>query len=262
MPTSPKKIALVTGGNRGLGRSVVEALAADGVDVVLTYRSHEDEAKQVVDAVADLGGRAEAIRLDVSETAAYAPFTDILRETLRAGWGRDSFDILVNNAGISGHTVLGGTDEETIDLLFAVHYKGVYLLTQALATAPEGTAPLLADGGRIVNVSSGLARFVTMPYAVYGSMKGAVEVLTRYWALELGKRGISVNTIAPGPVATDFADGYLRASEEAQRHMTGLTALGRIAQADDIGPAVAALVRDGTAWITGQRIEASGGFRL
>lgn len=143
-----------------------------------------------------------------------------------------------------------------------VHFKGVYLLTQALATAPEGAAPLLADGGRVVNFSSGLARFVTVPYAVYASMKGAVEVLTRYWAAELGKRGISVNTIAPGPVATDFAGGYLRASQDAQTVFSGLTALGRIAQAGDIGPAVASLVRDGGGWITAQRIEASGGFRL
>ncbi|MEW2492736.1 SDR family NAD(P)-dependent oxidoreductase [Streptomyces nodosus] len=262
MSASPQKIALVTGGNRGLGRAVVEALAAAGIDVVFTYRSHEDEAKQVVEAVAALGRTAEAIRLDTTRPATFDAFAGTLRETLRSGWSRESFDILVNNAGFSGSTVLGSTDEETIDQLYAVHFKGVYLLVQALATAPEGTAPLLADGGRVVNFSSGLARFVTAPYAVYAAMKGAVEVLTRYWAAELGKRGISVNTVAPGPVATDFAGGYLRASEDVQQAMSGMTALGRVAHADDIGPAVAALVSEGTGWITGQRIEASGGFRL
>jgi NAD(P)-dependent dehydrogenase (short-subunit alcohol dehydrogenase family) len=262
MSTSTPRIALVTGGNRGLGRAVVEALAADGIDVVFTYRSHEDEAKEVTEAVAALGRRAEALQLDTTQTRAFADFAATLRQKLRDAWGRESFDILVNNAGFSGSTVLGSTDEETIDQLFAVHYKGVYLLTQALATAPEGSTPLLADGGRVVNLSTGLARFVTKPYAVYASMKGAVEVLTRYWAAELGERGISVNTIAPGPVATDFAGGYLRASDEVQQAMTGMTALGRIAHAEDIGPAVAALVSEGTAWITGQRIEASGGFRL
>jgi len=175
------------------------------------------------------------------------------------GWGRDSFDILVNNAGFSGDTVLGSTDEEMMDRLYTVHFKGVYLLTQTLATGPS---PLLADNGRIINVSTGLARFVTPPYAVYASMKGAVEVLTRYWATELGGRGISVNTIAPGPVATDFADGYIRDSDHVQAHLSGMTALGRVARAGDIGPAIAALAADGTAWITAQRIEASGGFRL
>ncbi|GIH22702.1 short-chain dehydrogenase [Acrocarpospora phusangensis] len=256
------KVALVTGGNRGLGRAVVEAFAADGVDVVFTYRSHEDEAKQVVEAVIALGGSAEAIRLDMARIDTFAEFTESLREILRRRWGRDSFDILINNAGASGDTTLGATDEDTIDQLFTVHYKGVYLLTQALATAPENTSPLLADGGRVVNFSSGLARFVTAPYAVYASMKGAVEVLTRYWAVELGKRGITVNTIAPGPVATDFAGGYIRANEDVQKAMSAMTALGRIAHAEDIGPAVAALVGDRTGWITGQRIEASGGFRF
>ncbi|MGW4607600.1 SDR family NAD(P)-dependent oxidoreductase [Streptomyces sp. NPDC004532] len=258
----PARIALVTGGNRGLGRSVVESLAAAGTDIVFTFRSHEEEAKEVVDAVAALGRTAVPLHLDTTQTQTFAAFTDRLRQALQTNWGRDSLDILVNNAGFSGSTVLGATDEKTIDELFAVHVKGVYLLTQALATAEEDAEPLLADGGRIINLSSGLARFVTAPYAVYGAMKGAVEVLTRYWAVELGSRGISVNTIAPGPVATDFADGYLRASQDVQKAMSGMTALGRVAHAEDIGPAVAALTNEGTHWITGQRIEASGGFRM
>jgi NAD(P)-dependent dehydrogenase (short-subunit alcohol dehydrogenase family) len=255
------KIALVTGGNRGLGRAAVEALAGAGIDVVFTYRSHADEALEVIEAVTARGRNAEAIQLDTGVPGEFPEFVETLRAVLK-NWGRDSFDILVNNAGFSGNTALGSTDEETIDRLFAVHYKGVYLLTQALATATEQEKPLLADNGRVINVSTGLARFVTVPYAVYASMKGAVEVLTRYWATELGTRGISVNTIAPGPVATDFAGAYLRNSEQIQTAMSGMTALGRVAHAEDIGPAIAALASDGTAWITAQRIEASGGFRL
>ncbi|HLI00458.1 MAG TPA: SDR family oxidoreductase [Acidimicrobiales bacterium] len=255
MSTTTTRVALVTGGNRGLGRAIVEALAATGVDVILTYRSHEDEAAEVVEAVIKQGRLAEALPLDTTQTATLPAFADRVRDTLRTRWGRDRFDILVNNAGFAGRTLLGSTEEEAIDELFAVHFKGVYLLTQALLAD-------LADGGRIVNLSSGLARFVTAPNSVYGSMKGAIEVLTRYWAAELGPRGITVNVIAPGPVATDFAGGYIRASEEVQKVMSGMTALGRVAHADDIGAAVATLVADGTHWITGQRIEASGGFRL
>jgi NAD(P)-dependent dehydrogenase (short-subunit alcohol dehydrogenase family) len=260
MATRTGRVALVTGGNRGLGRAVVEALAADGIDVVFTYRAHEAEAKEVAEVVIGRGCRAEAIQLDITQAGRFPEFTETLRATL-AHWGRDSFDVLVNNAGFSGETALGATEEATLDQLFAGHFKGVYLLTQALATATTGNAPLLADNGRIVNFSTGLTRFATPPFAVYASMKGAIEVLTRYWALELGQRGISVNTIAPGPTNTDFAGGYLR-DEGTQQYFSGITALGRVAQADDIGPAVAALVADGTAWITAQRVEASGGFRL
>ncbi|WNE99702.1 SDR family oxidoreductase [Streptomyces luomodiensis] len=262
MPTSIEKIALVTGGNRGIGRATVEALAADGVDVVFTYRSHEDEAEQVADAVAAVGRTARAIRLDVADTASHSSFTATLAEVLRAAWSRENFDILVNNAGFSGDSALGTTDEETIDQLYQVHFKGVYLLTQALATAPEGSQPLLADGGRVINFSSCLSRIVTAPFSVYSAMKGAIEVLTRYWAIELGGRGISVNTVAPGPVATDFAGGYLRVSEEFRKAMSEMTALGRVASAEDIGPAVTALVSDATGWITAQRIEVSGGIHL
>lgn len=263
MSSQTPRIALITGGNRGIGRAVVEALAADGIDIVFTYRSHEDEAKEVVDLVAELGRTAAAIQLDTTRTDTFPRFVETLRETVRLHWGRDNFDILVNNAGFTSGTVLGSTDEETIDQLFAVQYKGVYLLTQALAVPPEGTPSLLADGGRIVNFSSGLARFVSGPNAVYASMKGAIEVLTRYWAAQLGRRDITVNTIAPGPVLTDFADGfYKRAGDEVHNTLIAATALGRVAYAGDIGPAVAALVSTGTGWITAQRIEASGGYRL
>ncbi|GAA3858858.1 SDR family NAD(P)-dependent oxidoreductase [Streptomyces sedi] len=261
-PTTGRRIALVTGANRGLGRAVVTALAATGTDAVLTYRSHENEAREVVESVRAQGATAVALHLDTTRTDTFDDFTAGLRQAVHATWGRETLDILVNNAGSSGDTTLGHTTEDELDRLFAVHVKGVYLLTQAVATAPEGAAPLLADGGRVINVSSGLARFVTPPYAGYAAMKGAVEVLTRYWAQELGARGITVNTVAPGPVATDFAGGYLRASEDIQRAMSERTALGRVAHADDIGPAVAALAGEGAGWITAQRVEASGGFRL
>jgi NAD(P)-dependent dehydrogenase (short-subunit alcohol dehydrogenase family) len=260
MPVKTVRTALVTGGNRGLGRAVVEALADDRIDLIFTYHSHEAEAMEVTQALIGRGRNAEAIRLDTTRPGGFAEFTETVRGTLLR-WGRETFDVLVNNAGFSSETALGATDEETLDQLFAGHVKGVYLLTQALATAPAGVAPLLADNGRVVNFSTGLTRFVTPPFAVYASMKGAVEVLTRYWAVELGKRGISVNTIAPGPTNTAFAGGYLR-DEGTQQYFSGLTALGRVAHAEDIGPAVAALVADGTAWITAQRVEASGGFRL
>lgn len=256
------RIALITGGNRGLGRAVAESLADAGTDVVITYRSHREEAEEVVTSLLARGATAAALNLDTTQASTFDDFAQSLRNTLDEKWGRQDFDILINNAGFSGKTLLGSTAEEEIDALFDVHFKGVYLLTQALAAAAGGAPPLLADGGRIVNFSSGLARFVTAPNAVYASMKGAIEVLTRYWALELGQRGITVNTIAPGPVATDFAGGYIRANEDVQKTMSSMTALGRHATAADIGPAVAAIVGDGAGWITGQRIEASGGFRL
>ncbi|MDR1266025.1 MAG: SDR family oxidoreductase [Propionibacteriaceae bacterium] len=256
------RIALITGGNRGIGRAAAESLADTGVDVVITYRSHADEAAEVVRALEAKGRTAAALRLDTTRTADFDGFVQTLRDRLQLTWRRDDLDILVNNAGFAGSTPLGATTEEQIDALFAVHFKGVYLLTQAIATALDGSRPLLADNGRVINFSSGLASFVTVPNSVYGAMKGAVEVLTRYWAVELGRRNITVNTIAPGPVATDFAGGYIRASQDVQAAMGDRAALGRHATAADIGPAVAALAAEGTGWITAQRIGVNGGFRL
>lgn len=255
------KIVLVTGGNRGLGRAIVEAAIHAGAGVVLTYRSHAEEAEEVVASAAARGGTAVALRLDTTDTAAFSDFVLDLRKALRASWDRSSLDVLVNNAGFAGPTVLGSTEESVIDQLFAVHFKGVYLLTQGIV-APNAGPSLLADGGRIVNLSTGLARFVTAPHAVYASMKGAVEVLTRYWAQELGSRGITVNTIAPGPVPTDFAGGYIRASDDVQTTMASMTALGRVASPEDIASAVMAVAGPAGEWVTAQRIEASGGFRL
>ena len=249
------KIALITGGNRGLGRASALALAAAGTDVVLTYRSGRDEAAAVVDEITGQGRRAVALRLDTTEFAAFDAFTDALRGALKETWQRDTFDHLVNNAGIAAQTPLGDTAPETIDSLFDVHFKGVFLLTQAVL-------PLLADGGRIINTSSGLARFTGPGYSVYGSMKGAIETLTRYWAQELGSRQITVNVVAPGPTATDFGGGYMRDDAEFRKAAGARTALGRIGEPEDIGAAVAALLVDGTHWVTGQRIEVSGGVQL
>jgi NAD(P)-dependent dehydrogenase (short-subunit alcohol dehydrogenase family) len=251
--TDPK-IALITGGNRGLGRATALALAEAGTDVVLTYRSNADEAAAVVDEITALGRRAVALQLDTTDVA-FDGFVDALRSALKETWDRDTVDHLVNNAGVGATTPLGETTPETLDTLFAVHVKGVYLLTQALL-------PLLADGGRIINTSSGLARFTGPGYSAYGAMKGAVEVLTRYWAQELGLRGITVNVVAPGPIATDFGGGYLRDSDQVRDHLSGLIAMGHVGDPDDIGAAVAALASDAMGWVTGQRVEASGGMNL
>jgi NAD(P)-dependent dehydrogenase (short-subunit alcohol dehydrogenase family) len=245
------QIALITGGNRGIGRST--ALAFDG-DVILTYRSNRDEAAAVVAEIESAGRRAAALQLDVGDVTSFAAFADAVRDVLR-GWGRDSFDFLVNNGGMNRTAPFADVTEADFDALVNVHFKGVFFLTQTLLA-------LLADGGAIVNLSSGLARFTGPERSVYGSVKGAVEVLSRYLAAELGPRGIRVNVIAPGPVATDFSDGVIRDTPELQEHLAAMTPLGRIAYADDIGPAIAALLADGNRWVTGQRIEVSGGIHL
>ena len=251
-----RRIALVTGGNRGLGREEVLALAADGADVVLTYRSHEDEAKAVVAEVEALGRTAVALRLDTSDHAAFPAFVTGVVTALHETWGRESFDVLVNNAGHADATVLGSITPEHVTGLVDVHFTGVVLLTDALL-------PHLADGGRTVNTSSGLARFsVAFSYAVYGALKGAIEVWTRYLAKELGPRGITVNAIAPGATATDFGGGSLRDDEGTRAHLAGVIAMGHVGRPEDIGSAVAAIASDRMGWVTGQRIEASGGMLL
>jgi NAD(P)-dependent dehydrogenase (short-subunit alcohol dehydrogenase family) len=245
------KTLLITGGNRGIGRSTALAFAGD---VILTYRSNAEEAAAVAAEIEAAGRRAAALRLDVADIASFDAFAESVRDVLR-GWDRDTFDFLVNNGGMSRGGSIDEVTEADFDALVDVHFKGVLFLTQTLLG-------LLADGGAIVNLSSGLARFTSPQRAVYGSIKGAVEVLTRYLAAELGPRGIRVNVIAPGPVATDFSDGVIRDTPALQEHLTALTALGRIAVADDIGPAIVALLGDGNRWVTGQRIEVSGGIHL
>lgn len=250
---APTPTALVTGGNRGLGRAAVLALAAAGHDVALTYRQHADEAASVVAQVEATGRRALALPLDTADVDGFA---DRLTAALRDSWGRDDLHVLVNNAGHALPTPLGGTTADALQTLFDVHVRGVYLLTQSLL-------PLLADGGRVVNVSSGLARFVQPGHhAGYGAMKAAVEALTRYWAVELGARGITVNVVAPGPVATDFAGGAVRDTAGLRAALASQTALGRVGEASDVGSVVAALAGPGLGWVTGQRVEVSGGIRL
>jgi len=254
-PKSTPRIALVTGGNRGLGRSTALHLARAGIDPVITYRSHAEEAEEVVAAIGELGRTARALQLDTGVVAGFDEFATALAAALRDDWGRDSFDCLVNNAGMSIGGNFADVSEDDLDRLVDVHFKGVFFLTQRLL-------PLLADGGAIVNISSGLTRFTSPERVAYAAVKGAVEVLTRYLAMELGPRGITVNTVAPGPVATDFSDGLIRDTPAIQEAIVSQTALGRIATAEDIGPAIAALLGDGNGWITGQRIEASGGIHL
>jgi NAD(P)-dependent dehydrogenase (short-subunit alcohol dehydrogenase family) len=250
-----QRIALITGGNRGIGRSAAIHLAKDGVDSVITYRSHADEAAEVVAAIEALGRQAVALQLDTGDSSTFEAFAGALASTLQENWSRDTFDFLVNNAGNSSNSGFAEVTEEEFDTLVDIHFKGVFFLTQRLLGQ-------LADGGAIVNLSSGLARFSYPNRVAYGSVKGAVEVLSRYLAAELGPRGIRVNVIAPGAVATDFSGGVVRDTPEMQEAIASNTALGRHAVADDIGPVIASILRDDNHWVTGQRIEASGGVHL
>ena len=250
-----QRIALITGGNRGIGRSAAIHLAKDGVDSVITYRSHADEAAEVVAEIEALGRQAAALQLDTGDSATFEAFAGALASTLQETWSRDTFDFLVNNAGNSSNSGFAEVTEEEFDTLVDIHFKGVFFLTQRLLGQ-------LADGGAIVNLSSGLTRFSYPNRVAYGSVKGAVEVLSRYLAAELGPRGIRVNVIAPGAVATDFSGGIVRDTPEMQEAIASNTALGRHAVADDVGPVIASILRDDNHWVTGQRIEASGGVHL
>jgi NAD(P)-dependent dehydrogenase (short-subunit alcohol dehydrogenase family) len=259
MPTedtvsSNTRIAIVTGGSRGLGRSTVLSLARRGVDSIFTYNSNKAEAENVINLVSQARRKAIALQLDTGYTRTFDPFVIRVRQAL-AELGADRFDYLVNNAGISHHRPFDQTTEEELDALYNVHFKGVFLLTQKLL-------PLINDGGRIVNISSGLARFTIPGSSAYACMKGPVEVLTRYLAKELGPRGITVNTVAPGAIATDFSGGMVRDNPEVNRRVADMTALGRAGQPEDIGPMIAALLSEDNRWINGQRIEVSGGMAL
>ena len=248
------KIALVTGGSRGLGKNMALRLAEKGSDIILTFNSKEDEALEVVKEIESKGRKAATMQLNVGETKSFDDFIRRVSQILKENWERDTFDFLINNAGVEANGSISETSEETFDLLSNVHFKGVFFLTQK-------SLPLIADGGRVINLSSGLARFTGPGYAAYASMKGAIEVFTRYLAKEVGVRGITANVVAPGPIQTDFTKD-LFGNAQAIEFITSQTALGRTGVPEDIGGIVAFLCAEEASWITAQRIEASGGLLL
>ncbi len=246
------KIALVTGASRGLGRNAALSIARHGGDVVLTYRDRGEDAEAAVAAVAATGRKAVALQLDVGDTAAFPGFAERLRTALRDTWDRQTFDHLVNNGGHGDYASIAQTTEAQFDRLVDVHFKGVFFLTQTLL-------PLLADGGRIVNLSTGLTRVSAPGWAAYAACKAAVEVLTVYMAKEFGARGITVNAVAPGAIETDFFGGAVRDTPAFNKFFADMTALGRVGLPDDVGPMIAGLLSDDNRWVNAQRIEVSGG---
>jgi NAD(P)-dependent dehydrogenase (short-subunit alcohol dehydrogenase family) len=252
---SNNKIALLTGGSRGLGKNMALTLAKKGIDVILTYNSKKDEAEAVVAEIEKLGQKAVALQLNTGEAKSFDAFFGEVKKALRDTFNADRFDFLINNAGIGVYAPFAETKEEDFDLLFNIHLKGVFFLTQK-------ALPLINDGGRIVNLSSGLARFSFPGYAAYAAMKGGIEVLTRYLAKELGARGIAVNVVAPGAIETDFGGGAVRDTPELNKQIAGATALGRVGLPDDIGSVVAFLCTEDAKWVNAQRIEVSGGMML
>lgn len=249
-----QRVAIVTGGSRGIGRATVLALADQGVDCIFTYNANAGEAMEVARLLAEAGRSAIPLQLDVADVGTFHAFVQRVREALDT-LGATRFDYLVNNAGVSLHKPFEETTESDVDTVYAIHFKGVFFLTQSLL-------PLMADGGRIVNISSGLTRFSSPGISAYASMKGAIEVLTRYLAKELGPRGIAVNAVAPGAIATDFSGGGVRDNPDLNRQVAAMTALGRAGQPDDVGGMIASLLSDSNHWVTGQRIEVSGGMAI
>ena len=249
-----RKVAIVTGGSRGLGANTVLALAKRGVDSIFTYNSGRKEAEKIAATVAGAGARAVPLQIDTGDAGSFDAFVEKVRAGL-ADWGVERFDYLVNSAGMSDHTPFADVTEELLDRVYSINFKGVFFLTQKLL-------PLINDGGRIVNISSGLTRFWTPNTIPYASLKGAIEVFTHYLAKEVGGRGITVNAVAPGAIATDFSGGAVRDNPEVNKQVAGMTALGRVGEPDDIGPMIASLLSDGNRWVTAQRIEVSGGMVL
>jgi len=249
------KIALVTGGSRGLGRDMAINLAKKGIDVVLTYHTNKEEADKVVAEIGSLGREAVALQLDAGNVGSFDGFFQKVAGHLQEKTGSPNFDFLINNAGTALYSPFAETTEEQFDTALNIHYKGVFFLTQK-------ALPHLNDGGRIINISSGLARFAFPGSSAYGSMKGAIEVLTRYLAKELGPRRIAANVVAPGAIETDFGGGRTRDNKEVNANIAAATALGRAGLPEDIGAVVAFLCTDEARWINGQRIEVSGGMML
>jgi len=250
-----RKIALITGGSRGLGKDMALNLAKKKNDVIITYHSRKSEADAVAKEIEKSGQRGAAIQLDAGNVKSFDAFFATLKKVLKDVFEADGFDFLINNAGIGIHASLAESTEEQFDSLVNIHFKGVFFITQKALS-------ILRDGGRIINISSGLARFSYSGYSAYASMKGAVETLSRYMAVELGPRQIAVNVVAPGAIATDFAGGLVRDNSDVSNNIASLTALGRVGRADDIGSVVAFLCTDDAKWINGQRIEVSGGIHL
>jgi NAD(P)-dependent dehydrogenase (short-subunit alcohol dehydrogenase family) len=253
--TDRKKIALVTGGSRGLGKNMAICLAKKGIDAIITYNSNRQEAEKVVAQIQSLGQQAVALQLDTGNVRSFEAFFKQVSQQLNEIFGSTRFDFLINNAGTALYASFESTTEEQFDTVMNIHYKGVFFLTQKALS-------FINDGGRIINISSGLARFSFPGSSAYGSMKGAIEVLTRYLAKELGPRGIATNTVAPGAIETDFGGGRIRDNKEINAQVASLTALGRVGLPDDIGGVVAFLCTEEARWINGQRIEVSGGTYL
>jgi len=254
MAATEIKVALITGGSRGLGRNTVLSLAKSGIHSIFTYNSAKDEADKVVDLARLNGVNAVALKLDTGKVGSFDSFVEEVKTALK-GMGAGRLDYLVNNAGISHHNTIAKTSEEELDLLYNVNFKGVFFLTQKLL-------PLLNDGGSIVNISTGLTRFCVPESGPYAALKGALEVHTRYLAKELGTRQIRVNTVAPGAIQTDFSGGAVRDNPETNKFVSSVTALGRPGLPEDIGPMVASLLADDNRWVNAQRIEVSGGMFL
>jgi len=250
-----KKIALITGGSRGLGKNAALKIAAKGIAVILTYQSKKDEAEQTVEEIKKLGVQAAALQLNVGDSKTFDAFFIEVKQVLKTVFNAEKFDFLINNAGIGIHASFAETTEEQFDTLVNIHFKGAFFLTQK-------ALELLNDGSGIVNISSGLARFSLPGHSAYASMKGAMETLTRYQAKELGARGIRSNIIAPGAIETDFSGGVVRDNEQMNAGIASQTALGRVGLPDDIGAIVAFLCTEDARWINAQRIEASGGMFL
>lgn len=250
---STAPIALITGGSRGLGRSAALHTARSGTDVILTYHSQRAEAEAVVKEIETMGRRAAALQLNVAVSSTFTAFAQTVQEVLAQHWQREQFNFLVNNAGMGTNASLLDTTEAQLDDMFNIHFKGVFMLTQKLL-------PLIANGGRILNVSSGLTRFAFPGFAAYAAMKGAVEVLTKYLAKELGPRRITCNVLAPGAIETDFGGGAVRDNEQLKNIIAAQTALGRVGLPDDIGELIASLLTPSTGWVNAQRIEAAGGI--
>ncbi|MDX1749203.1 MAG: SDR family oxidoreductase [Methylophaga sp.] len=246
------KIVLITGASRGLGKNMALHLADQGRDIIVTYYANKQEADSVVQAIEAKGRKAVALQLDVSNSESFTDFNDKVKQQLQTHWQRDQFDYLINNAGSGVYKTFVETTEADFDQMSNEHLKGPFFLTQKLL-------PLIKDGGRVLNVSSGLTRMAFPGFVAYAIMKAAVELLTSYLAKELGERRITVNTIAPGAIETDFGGGMVRDNKEINEHIAQITALGRVGLPDDIGGAVTAILSDDAGWINAQRIEASGG---